>query len=113
MVPHLQVEDALHKALGTSEPRMVITSVADGQKGEKLIVLHTELGLPVEELLERLRGSPLPRLWLPRRENFFALEALPVLGSGKLDLKRIKDIAKQFTRTVSARYPPAPGRADS
>jgi acyl-[acyl-carrier-protein]-phospholipid O-acyltransferase/long-chain-fatty-acid--[acyl-carrier-protein] ligase len=96
MVPHLQVEEALHAALGSLEPKMVVTSVADEQKGEKLVVLHTKLDVNVEELLRRLRGSALPRLWLPRKENFFEVAALPILGSGKLDLKQIKDAAKRL-----------------
>ena len=96
MVPHVRIEEALHTALGCSEPRMVVTSVADEQKGEKLVVLHTELGMELEELLKKLRDAKLPRLWIPRKENFYRIEALPVLGSGKLDLKRIKDTAKRL-----------------
>jgi acyl-[acyl-carrier-protein]-phospholipid O-acyltransferase/long-chain-fatty-acid--[acyl-carrier-protein] ligase len=96
MVPHLQVEEALHAALGSLEPKMVVTSVADEQKGEKLVVLHTKLDINVEDLLKRLRDSALPRLWLPRKENFFEVAALPILGSGKLDLKQIKDAAKRL-----------------
>jgi acyl-[acyl-carrier-protein]-phospholipid O-acyltransferase/long-chain-fatty-acid--[acyl-carrier-protein] ligase len=103
MVPHLQVEDALHKALGSIEPKMVVTSVADDQKGERLVVLHTELGLEIEEFLKRLRDSTLPRLWLPRKENFLAVECLPILGSGKLDLKKVKETARRL-----AGSPPRP-----
>lgn len=102
MVPHLQVEDALHKALGSVEPKMVVTSVLDEQKGEKLAVLHTELGTTVEELLKRLRESGLPKLWVPRKENFFHVEAFPVLGSGKLDLKQVKDTAKRLATAQAA-----------
>jgi acyl-[acyl-carrier-protein]-phospholipid O-acyltransferase/long-chain-fatty-acid--[acyl-carrier-protein] ligase len=96
MVPHVRVEDALHKALGSDEPKMVVTSVSDEQKGEKLVVLHTELAMEIEELLRRLRETDLPRLWMPRKEGFYRIDALPVLGTGKLDLRRIKDIAKRL-----------------
>jgi acyl-[acyl-carrier-protein]-phospholipid O-acyltransferase/long-chain-fatty-acid--[acyl-carrier-protein] ligase len=106
MVPHVRVEDALHKALGTEEPKMVVTSVPDEQKGEKLVVLHTELGLEIEELLRRLRETDLPRLWMPRKEGFYRIDSLPVLGTGKLDLKRIKDAAKRL-----AAVGPAPSRS--
>jgi acyl-[acyl-carrier-protein]-phospholipid O-acyltransferase/long-chain-fatty-acid--[acyl-carrier-protein] ligase len=95
MVPHLKVEDALHKAVGALEPQLVVTSLSDDQKGERLLVLHTELGISVDELLKRLRDSDLPRLWLPKKENFFQVETLPLLGSGKLDLKRVKETAKR------------------
>jgi len=101
----IQVEDALHKALGSAEPKLVVTSVSDEQKGEKLVVLHTELGVSADELLKRLRDSNLPKLWLPRKENFFSIDALPTLGSGKLDLHHIKEIAKKFAAGVLAATP--------
>ena len=96
MVPHVQVEEALHKVLGSLEPKLVVTSVADEQKGERLVVLHTELEVGVDELLKRLRDSGLPKLWVPRRENFFRIPALPLLGSGKLDLKQVKEAARHL-----------------
>ena len=102
MVPHLQVEDALHQALGTTEPQLVVTSVPDEQKGEKLVVLHTELRVNVDEILKRLRDSGLPKLWLPRKENFFQIEAIPFLGTGKLDLKCVKDTARRLAPAVPA-----------
>ncbi|HTS68404.1 MAG TPA: acyl-[ACP]--phospholipid O-acyltransferase [Terriglobia bacterium] len=97
MVSHVQVEEALHRALGSFEPRMVVTSVSDEQKGERFVVLHTELGLPVEDLLKRLRDSGLPKLWVPRKENFFPVPSLPFLGSGKLDLKQVRETAKKLS----------------
>jgi acyl-[acyl-carrier-protein]-phospholipid O-acyltransferase/long-chain-fatty-acid--[acyl-carrier-protein] ligase len=35
----------------------------------------------------------LPALWKPRADQFVHLETLPYLGTGKLDLRRIKEIA--------------------
>ena len=102
MVPHIQIEDALQKALGVAEPRLVVTSIADDQKGERLIVLHKPLEVDVDDLLRRLRDSTLPKLWLPRRENFFQIETLPVLGSGKMDLARVKETAKKLAAAVAA-----------
>lgn len=96
MVSHVQVEDALHRALGSPEPRMVVTSISDEQKGERFVVLHTELGLSIDDLLKRMRESGLPKLWIPRKENFFPVQALPFLGSGKLDLKQVKETARRF-----------------
>jgi acyl-[acyl-carrier-protein]-phospholipid O-acyltransferase/long-chain-fatty-acid--[acyl-carrier-protein] ligase len=75
---------------------MVVTSISDEQKGERFVVLHTELGLSVDDLLKRLRDSGLPKLWVPRRENFFPVTALPFLGSGKLDLKQVKETAQKL-----------------
>jgi acyl-[acyl-carrier-protein]-phospholipid O-acyltransferase/long-chain-fatty-acid--[acyl-carrier-protein] ligase len=49
--------------------------------------------MSVEDLLKRMRDSGLPKLGVPRRENFFPVSALPYLGSGKLDLKQAKETA--------------------
>jgi len=97
----------LHKVLDVTEPRMVVTSVPDEQKGEKLVVLHIDIPVSLDEVLKRLRDSSLPRLWLPRKENFFQIPALPILGSGKLDLKRVKETAKRLASAVPA-SPPDP-----
>jgi acyl-[acyl-carrier-protein]-phospholipid O-acyltransferase/long-chain-fatty-acid--[acyl-carrier-protein] ligase len=96
MVSHVQVEDALLKALGSIEPKLVVASVPDEQKGEKLIVLHSPFELSVDDLLGRVRDAGVPKLWIPRKENFFQVNALPILGSGKLDLQMIKETAKRL-----------------
>jgi acyl-[acyl-carrier-protein]-phospholipid O-acyltransferase/long-chain-fatty-acid--[acyl-carrier-protein] ligase len=101
MVSHVHVEEALHRALGCLEPRLVVTSVSDDQKGERFVVLHIELGMGVDELLKRLRDSGLPPLWVPRREYFFPVRALPTLASGKLDLKLVKETALRLTAEVA------------
>jgi acyl-[acyl-carrier-protein]-phospholipid O-acyltransferase/long-chain-fatty-acid--[acyl-carrier-protein] ligase len=102
MIPHIHVEDALHKALGVHEPRFAVTAVPDDTKGEKLVVLHTDIDVPVEELLKRLREQGMPTLWIPRRDNFFRVETLPILGSGKVDLFQLKKLAKEFSETAPA-----------
>ena len=80
----------------------MVPAFGDEQKGERLIVLHTPLEVGVDELLKRLRDTNLPKLWLPRRENFFQIEALPFLGSGKMDLSRVKETAKKLATAVPA-----------
>ena len=40
-------------------------------------------------------SSDMPNLWKPRRENYFPIDVLPTLGSGKLDLKKMKELAKE------------------
>ncbi len=102
MIPHILVEDALHRALGADEPRFAVTAAPDHIRGEKLVVLHTDLDVPVEDLLKRVREHGMPTLWTPRRENFFRVETLPVLGSGKLDLHLLKELAKKYTEAVAA-----------
>lgn len=73
--------------------RLVVTAVHDEKKGEKLVVLYTELPLPIEELCRRTAATGLPQLWVPSPANFRQVDAIPVLGTGKLDLKGVKDLA--------------------
>ncbi|HET9178907.1 MAG TPA: acyl-[ACP]--phospholipid O-acyltransferase [Terriglobia bacterium] len=101
MIPHIQVEDALQRALGAVEAKLVVTSLPDEKKGEKLVVLYTPLEIGIDVLLSRLREQGLPPLWTPRKENFYPIDALPTLGTGKLDLKRIKETAARLAASES------------
>ncbi|HEV8673597.1 MAG TPA: acyl-[ACP]--phospholipid O-acyltransferase [Methylomirabilota bacterium] len=95
MVPHGRVEEALHDAAGATGPVFAVTAIPDERKGERLAVLHTldESALP--EILERLSASGLPNLFIPRLDGFVKVDQLPLLGSGKLDLRAIKRVAEE------------------
>jgi acyl-[acyl-carrier-protein]-phospholipid O-acyltransferase/long-chain-fatty-acid--[acyl-carrier-protein] ligase len=91
MVPHVKIEDAIDSILG--EHACVVTAVPDTQKGERLIVLHTRPDISQEAVWEQLRRTDLPKLWIPKREHFYYIEAIPTLGTGKVDLQRVKRLA--------------------
>jgi acyl-[acyl-carrier-protein]-phospholipid O-acyltransferase/long-chain-fatty-acid--[acyl-carrier-protein] ligase len=93
MVPHEGVESALMKAAGVDEQAVAVTSVPDPKRGERLIVLHTAWPMAPAEVCRKLNEANLPRLWIPSAEDFLQVEAIPVLGTGKLDLRAIKAIA--------------------
>jgi acyl-[acyl-carrier-protein]-phospholipid O-acyltransferase/long-chain-fatty-acid--[acyl-carrier-protein] ligase len=97
MVPHIKIEEKLHEIAGTTEQIFVVTGVPDGKKGERLIVLHTLAPDDLKTALEHLSESGLPNLWTPRANQFFHIDDLPHLGTGKLDLRRIHEIALQFS----------------
>jgi acyl-[acyl-carrier-protein]-phospholipid O-acyltransferase/long-chain-fatty-acid--[acyl-carrier-protein] ligase len=96
MVPHIRVEEAIRSAMGTEEQGAVVTAVPDPSRGERLVVIHTALPIEVNELWQRLNGSGLPKLWVPARDAFFEVSDLPYLGTGKLDLRRIKEMAREL-----------------
>jgi acyl-[acyl-carrier-protein]-phospholipid O-acyltransferase/long-chain-fatty-acid--[acyl-carrier-protein] ligase len=83
---------------GGAEGLCSVTAVPDEQRGERLVAFYTNQALPPKELWERLCQSELPRLWVPKPENFCLLESLPMLGTGKVDLKRLKVMAREWTR---------------
>ena len=99
MVPHIKVEENIMEALGATDPVVAVSSVADEKKGEKLVVLHT-VELDVEAVCESLTRKGIPNLWIPKKENFFKVEAIPLLGTGKIDLKKIKSMAQELVLSV-------------
>ncbi len=97
MVPHIKVEEKLHELAGATEQKFVVTGVPDGKKGERLAVLHTLTPDELRALLDRMPELGLPNLWTPRANQFFHIDELPHLGSGKLDLRRVHEIAIDFS----------------
>jgi acyl-[acyl-carrier-protein]-phospholipid O-acyltransferase/long-chain-fatty-acid--[acyl-carrier-protein] ligase len=70
-----------------------VTAVADEKRGERLIVLHTRLEKSADELRKGLTAAGLPNLFIPEASCFYEVPELPVLGTGKLDLRGIKTLA--------------------
>jgi acyl-[acyl-carrier-protein]-phospholipid O-acyltransferase/long-chain-fatty-acid--[acyl-carrier-protein] ligase len=94
MVPHIKVEERLHELAGVTIQTFAVTGLPDDKKGEKLMVIHTlEVGA-LEIVLEKLAGTDLPNLWKPKRDQFVRVEGIPVLGTGKMDLRRIRELAR-------------------
>ena len=100
MVPHGRVEEALEEALRglapEAESELVVTGVPDERKGERLVVLHTPMPVEVDALVDRLRESELPALFLPRPGSFVEVPDLPRLGTGKIDLRGVAARAKEL-----------------
>jgi len=96
MVPHMKIEEVINEVLGAAAS--VVTAVPDEQRGEKLVAFYTQNGITREELWIKLNQSELPKLWVPRRENLYLIESIPVLGSGKADLKKVKALALEQAR---------------
>jgi acyl-[acyl-carrier-protein]-phospholipid O-acyltransferase/long-chain-fatty-acid--[acyl-carrier-protein] ligase len=94
MVPHGRVEEALHEAIGEATPVFAVTAVPDGG-GERLAVLYTVTEAKAREALAKLPSLGLPNLFLPRPDHIIKVEALPVLGTGKSDLRGARRIAEE------------------
>jgi acyl-[acyl-carrier-protein]-phospholipid O-acyltransferase / long-chain-fatty-acid--[acyl-carrier-protein] ligase len=93
MVPHETIETKIIEAfaLKTEEERVVaIIGVPDRAKGEALVLLATRTLSP-EKIRENLLAAGLPNLWIPRTIRL--VEKIPILGSGKLDLGKCKELA--------------------
>jgi acyl-[acyl-carrier-protein]-phospholipid O-acyltransferase/long-chain-fatty-acid--[acyl-carrier-protein] ligase len=93
MVPHTTVEEKLHDLLALTDQMMAVASVPDEQKGERLVVLHTLSDEQLDDLISRLDQIALPNLWIPRARAFYRIEELPVLATGKMDIRAVKRMA--------------------
>ncbi|AMV39272.1 MFS transporter [Planctomyces sp. SH-PL62] len=102
MVPHGRVEEALQDAAKADSQLFAVTAVGDEKKGEKLAVLTTLDDGRVDEALRRLAEMGLPNLFIPRRDHIFKVPAIPMLGSGKLDLRAVHKLAEDC---LAAREP--------
>ena len=93
MVPHLAIESAILEATGVDENHVAVTGVPDSKHGERLCVLYTDLGMSPAQVQQKLTAGPLPKVWVPSPRDFIHVEEIPITSTGKVDLRRLKEIA--------------------
>ena len=71
----------------------VVTAVPDPFKGERLVVMHIPVEKKPEQIRKDLTAAGLPNLWIPSADSFCEVPEIPVLGTGKLDLRALKELA--------------------
>jgi acyl-[acyl-carrier-protein]-phospholipid O-acyltransferase/long-chain-fatty-acid--[acyl-carrier-protein] ligase len=103
MVPLEKIEETLHEILGTSERVCAVTCVPDVARGERVVVLYLEsqltaAGVALDSWRKQLGERGLPNLWVPGDRDYHSVSELPVLGSGKLNLKSVKELALSLTK---------------
>ena len=95
MVPHATVEDALNKAFGFDSaqiPMLAVSSRLDEGKGEALVVVTADKSLTLHKVKDALRAAGISNLWQPK--YIVATDKIPLLASGKLDLFKLAELAK-------------------
>ena len=102
MVPHESVEEHINRTLGLDsedERKIAVVGVPDPEKGEALVLLSTVAGETLKQELIQLRYALLdrgvPSLWIPKR--MLRVSEIPVLASGKLDLRKCEEIARSVS----------------
>ncbi len=95
MVPHMGLETAIMEATGMDEHHVAVTSIPDAKHGERLCVLHTDLGMTPDQVHQRLIQAGVPRLWIPSIRDFIRVEEIPITGTGKIDLRTIRELAQR------------------
>jgi acyl-[acyl-carrier-protein]-phospholipid O-acyltransferase/long-chain-fatty-acid--[acyl-carrier-protein] ligase len=101
MVPHIKVEETLQDLVESEEQTFAVTAIPDEKKGERLVVVHTLPEDKLKPVLEKLAKTDLPALWKPRPDQFLFVEKLPYLGTGKLDLRKLREIAVEHSTKPS------------
>ncbi len=96
MVPHIEIEEKLNECVSDDDDdqlRIAVTAIPDERKGEKLIVFHLPMEHSPEDCRQYLSDSGLPNIYIPSADSFCDIDEMPILGTGKLDLKALKALA--------------------
>src|SRR5438552_4736235 len=95
MVPHEAIESKIVDVLslsGRDERPIAVMGVQDEAKGEALVLLSA-VDIDLAELRKKLHEAGVPNLWVPRRVQ--RVDSIPVLASGKLDLKKCRELVEK------------------
>ncbi len=96
MVPHETIEAAISKELGLDteqERKIAVVGIPDESKGETLVLLSATDDLDVTQLRYKLLESGMTNLWIPKK--IVKIDPIPVLASGKLDIKACETAARR------------------
>ncbi len=96
MVPLEGVEAAIQEAAGVADGAVAVTTVPDLKRGERLVVLYTDLGMTPEQVSQKLgAGLDAEALDPLGRATSSKVDEIPYLGVGKRDLRRLKELAAE------------------
>ncbi|MCA9248740.1 MAG: AMP-binding protein, partial [Planctomycetales bacterium] len=103
MVPHVGIEEEMLALLAgdmgddnEEGASLFVAGVPDARKGERLVVLYKQLSQTPEEICAALATKGLPNLWIPSPDAFYQVDDIPILGTGKIDLKAAQQLAKDI-----------------
>jgi acyl-[acyl-carrier-protein]-phospholipid O-acyltransferase/long-chain-fatty-acid--[acyl-carrier-protein] ligase len=104
MVPPIMIEETLlnllrnHESLQSEDDEgqvpLAVAALPDEKKGERIIVLYTHLPTTPDVLCREMLGTGCPNIWVPSPLNFFQVEEIPLLATGKLDLGKLREMVK-------------------
>ncbi|NOR54735.1 MAG: MFS transporter, partial [Sulfurovum sp.] len=87
------VEGEVAKVLGEQD-QIAIAAIPDVKKGEKLVLL-LEGEMEVDTLKEKIKSLEMNSLFIP--SEYYKVDELPKLGTGKADFKGAKTLAKELS----------------
>ena len=103
MVPHIRIGQEISRIIDERSEDIasnegasincVVTAVPDSSKGERLVVLHKPISKSARDIIDQLQLTGIPNLWIPSSSCFLEVSDIPLLGTGKLDLRAVKEMA--------------------
>ena len=100
MVPHMKVEEQI-QALLEEQHTCVVTAIPDESAASGSSRSTPTPASPADPVRAPL-PTELPRLWLPKREDLRLVEAIPSLGTGKVDLRAVRLLAAGVVEAVTS-----------
>ena len=74
------------------ENNSAICSIKNSKKGESLVLLTDNKSANLKIVIDSMRSAGLSNLYIPKELKI--IDEFPILGSGKLDLKKLQEIAE-------------------
>jgi len=90
-----EIEETITEILGDSA--CVVTAIPDEAKGERLVAFYSTRIWHPRRCGPGYRNRSSRGLWIPKRDNLYYLDVIPMLGSGKVDLKKVRELALLYT----------------
>lgn len=97
------IEEEISKIIRNTELehiKYVITNLEDEKKSERLILLiQDEKDDELNKFINLIKKSDIPALFKP--SQYFAIDEIPLLGSGKINFKEIKNMALEIQKQLT------------
>jgi len=75
------------------EANHIVVAIPDPRKGEQLVLVTDKPDAERTALLRHAQAEGFPELWVPRA--ILVTEALPLLGSGKIDISATIEMVRK------------------
>ena len=93
MVPHMKVEERLQALLARAARLRRHRGAGRGEGRAARGALHRSRLIARRRSGSSSRAPDLPKLWIPKREDLRFVESIPTLGTGKVDLRAVRQLA--------------------
>ncbi len=97
MVSHELIEALIYEYLNIGDRLLAVMGVKDAMKGERLLVLYSGLKLNPHKIIGFLLKKGLSNLWIPKIKDFIKIDEIPLLGTGKMDIAKLNEVALRFS----------------